>query len=96
MAILQEKSNFDPFAGRKLYSHLFTRNLAEIEIKVAGHHVIYGDLMDSDAFNWLKKAEIAAAANIACAYLGIQNEIDFDKDIPNSEILKYQDELTNF
>jgi hypothetical protein len=26
---------------------------------VAGHHVIYGDLKDSDAFNWLKKAEIA-------------------------------------
>lgn len=44
----------------------------------------------------LKKAEIAAAANIACAYLGIQKEIEFDKDIPNSEILKYQDELTNF
>jgi len=44
----------------------------------------------------LKKAEIAAAANIACAYLGIQKEIEFDKDILNSEILKYQDELTNF
>jgi hypothetical protein len=44
----------------------------------------------------LKKAEIAAAANIACAYLGIQKEIEFDKDIPNSEILKYQEELTNF
>ncbi len=44
----------------------------------------------------LKKAEIAAAANIACAYLGIQKEIEFDKDIPTSEILKYQGELTNF
>ena len=44
----------------------------------------------------LKKAEIAAAANIACAYLGIQKDIEFDKDIPTAEILKYQDELTNF
>ena len=59
MAILQEKSNFDPFAGRKLYSHLFTQHLDDIKVKVAGHHVIYGDLEDSDAFNWLKKAEIA-------------------------------------
>ena len=59
MAILQEKSDFDPFAGRKLYSHLFSRNLLDIEVHVGGHHVIYGELKDSDAFNWLKKAEIA-------------------------------------
>jgi ubiquinone/menaquinone biosynthesis C-methylase UbiE len=59
MAILQDKSNFDPFAGRKLYSHLFNQNLDDITVQVAGHHVIYGNLGDSDAFNWLKKAEIA-------------------------------------
>lgn len=59
MASLQKKSNFDPFAGRKLYSHLFNQNLDDIEVMVAGHHVIYGDLEESDAFNWLKKAEIA-------------------------------------
>ena len=44
----------------------------------------------------LKKAEIAAAANIACAYLGIQKEIEFDKDISMTDVLKYQEELTNF
>jgi hypothetical protein len=44
----------------------------------------------------LKKAEIAAAAKIACAYLGIQKQIIFDRDISDAEILKYQDELTNF
>lgn len=43
----------------------------------------------------LKKAEIAAAAKIACAYLGIQNKIVFDSDISVAEILKYQEELTN-
>ena len=43
----------------------------------------------------LKKAEIAAAAKLACAYLGIQMEMEFDRDIPIAEILKYQDELTN-
>ena len=43
-----------------------------------------------------KKAEIAAAAKIACAYLGIQKQITVDRDISDAEILKYQDELTNF
>ncbi len=43
----------------------------------------------------LKKAEIAAAAKIACAYLGIQKNIVFDSDISVTEILKYQEELTN-
>ena len=44
----------------------------------------------------LKKAEIAAAAKIACAYLGVPQEIEFDKDISDAEIVKYQHELTNF
>ncbi|NHJ23460.1 MAG: hypothetical protein EAX89_02725 [Candidatus Lokiarchaeota archaeon] len=44
----------------------------------------------------LKKAEVAAAAKIACAYLGIQKEIKFDRDISDAEIIKYQEELTNF
>ena len=43
----------------------------------------------------LKKAEIAAAANLACAYLGISQKIEFDRDISITEILKYQEELTN-
>lgn len=43
----------------------------------------------------LKKAEIAAAAKIACAYLGVHKKINFDRDISVSEVLKYQDELTN-
>jgi hypothetical protein len=43
----------------------------------------------------LKKAEVAAAAKLACAYLGIQKKIKFDRDISNDEILKYEEELTN-
>ena len=43
----------------------------------------------------LKKAEIAAAAKLACAYLGIQVEIQFDRDISMEEVLKYEEELTN-
>jgi len=46
----------------------------------------------------LKKAEIAAAAKLACAYLypGRQEiELEFDQDISMAEIIKYQEELTN-
>ncbi|MBD3255070.1 MAG: hypothetical protein GF383_08245 [Candidatus Lokiarchaeota archaeon] len=43
----------------------------------------------------LKKAEIAAAARLACAYLGIQTEVEFDQDISMADILKYEEELTN-
>lgn len=43
----------------------------------------------------LKKAEVAAATKLACAYLGIHKEIKFDRDISIDEILKYQEELTN-
>ena len=43
----------------------------------------------------LKKAEIAAAARLACAYLGIHADIKFDQDISMDEVLKYEEELTN-
>jgi hypothetical protein len=63
----------------------------------------YDDSLDSGSVHsideyslTLKKAEIAAAAKIACAYLGIQKQITVDRDISDAEMLKYQDELTNF
>lgn len=63
----------------------------------------YNDSLNNDSVQsideyslTLKKAEIAAAAKIACAYLGIQKQIAVDRDISDAEILKYQDELTNF
>jgi hypothetical protein len=43
----------------------------------------------------LKKAEVAAAAKLACAYLGIKKKINFDRDISLEEISKYEEELTN-
>ena len=43
----------------------------------------------------LKKAEVAASAKLACAYLGIQKKINFDRDISVEEISKYENELTN-
>ena len=56
-----------------------------------------GSLHSIDEYSLtLKKAEIAAAAKIACAYLGFHKQIKVDRDISDAEILKYQDELTTF
>ncbi|MGV9173255.1 MAG: hypothetical protein ACOC44_01605 [Promethearchaeia archaeon] len=63
-----------------------------------GHSVPFGDgqQYQEDVYSvTLKKAEIAAAAQLACAYLGNEKEIKFDSDVKMNEILKYQEELTN-
>ena len=52
--------NFDAFAGRKLYSHLFDLGFQDIEIQITAHHVIYGAIRDIDSYNWMKKIEVVA------------------------------------
>jgi len=59
VADLQKKANFDPFVGRKLYSYLYDLGFQGIDVDVAGHHVIFGELKKSDEFNWMKKLSIA-------------------------------------
>ncbi len=56
---LEEKADFDPFAGRKLYSFLYDLDYTNIDIDLTAHHLIFGELNDTDAFNWLKKVEVA-------------------------------------
>lgn len=60
MSILSEKADFDPYAGRKLYSFLYDLGYQDINVNVAAHHLIFGQLSSTDAFNWAMKAEIAA------------------------------------
>lgn len=60
ISLLENNADFDPFAGRKLYTYLYDRNYREIEVDVSPHHLIYGDLGEIDAFNWTKKVEVAA------------------------------------
>ncbi len=58
VATLEEKANFDPYVGRKLYSFLYDLGYEDINVDVAAHHLIFGELKDSDAFNWMKKVEV--------------------------------------
>ncbi len=58
--IVEEKCDFDPYAGRKLYSYLYDLGFKDIRVDVSAHHLIYGDLADAEAFNWMKKIEVAS------------------------------------
>ncbi|WP_295101079.1 class I SAM-dependent methyltransferase [uncultured Candidatus Kuenenia sp.] len=60
MKYLEEKADFDPYMGRKLYSFLYDLGYQDINIDVASHHLIFGELKDTDAFNWMKKFEVVS------------------------------------
>ena len=72
MAKLEREFNFDPYAGRKLYSYLYDLNYRNIRMDVRAHHLFYGDISDADVFNWLKKVEVASlkAEEIFAEYPG--------------------------
>jgi SAM-dependent methyltransferase len=53
----QEKHGFDPYVGRKLYAYLYDLGCEDIEMRMVAHHLIYGELSETDRFNWLAKAE---------------------------------------
>ena len=43
MGLLEEKANFDPYAGRKFYSFLFDLGFTDIDVDITTHHLIFGD-----------------------------------------------------
>lgn len=59
MTELQKSADFDPYAGRKLYSYLYNLGYEEVRVSVNTYHLIYGTLKDVDAYNWSKKIETA-------------------------------------
>lgn len=69
---MQEEFNFDLYAGRKFYAHLYDLGFEDISLNLMAHHLIYGELKAADEFNWMKKIEIGAikAPDIFEAYPG--------------------------
>lgn len=57
---VEARDNFDPYAGRKLYSHLQRLGFNDIGVDLSAHHLIYGPLGDVDAYNWTRKIEVIA------------------------------------
>ena len=60
ISTLEKDFDFDPYAGRKLYSYLYDLGYRDIAVEAAAHHLIYGELEEVDAYNWGKKVEVAA------------------------------------
>ncbi len=60
MATLEKKHNVDPYAGRKLYAYLYDLGYEDIQVDLMPDSVIYGKVRDKDAFNWIKKVEVAS------------------------------------
>ena len=60
MESLQERGDFDPFVGRKLYSYLYDLKYGSIRLDVSSHHVAYGRLRGADALNWFTKVKTIA------------------------------------
>ena len=59
MTQVETVNNFDPYAGRKLYSYLYDLGYEDIRMDMKAHHLIYGKVKTSDLFNWTKKLEMA-------------------------------------
>lgn len=57
MNVLEERYDFDPYAGRKLYAHLYDLGYEDICVEMVPYHLIYGKAKQSDIFNWTKKIE---------------------------------------
>ena len=60
MAMVEKVHNFDPYAGRKLYSYLYDLGYEDIRMDLRAHHLIYGKTKEPDLFNWTKKLETAS------------------------------------
>ncbi len=56
---LAKHHDFDPQAGRKLYSYLYDLHFTNIDVRLDPHHLIFGKINDIDYFNWKKKVLVA-------------------------------------
>jgi len=55
---LSEDSDFDPYAGRKLFTHMYRLGLKELDVHVGTHHLIFGEMNETDSYNWTKKLTV--------------------------------------
>lgn len=90
---MESDYNFDPYAGRKLYSYLYDLKYRNININLVPHHLIYGELNIKDDFNWMKKLEIAAgkSKNLFSKYNGGYEKFfkDYNKFFSNPRRFTY-------
>jgi SAM-dependent methyltransferase len=57
---LQAHADFDPYAGRRLYGHLYDCGYRDVRLNMTSHHLIYGRLNETERYNWERKVLVAA------------------------------------
>lgn len=57
---LEDRADFDPYAGRRLYGHLYGLDYRDIRVDMSSHHLIYGTLSEVERYNWERKVLVAA------------------------------------
>ncbi len=57
---LEERADFDPYAGRRLYGHLFDLGYQDVRLDMSSHHLIFGELSEVERYNWERKVLVAA------------------------------------
>jgi len=57
---LGQNSDFDPFAGRRIYTRMFDMGYTELDVQVSAHHLIFGTLEEGDRRNWEQKLKAVA------------------------------------
>jgi ubiquinone/menaquinone biosynthesis C-methylase UbiE len=82
--ILEEKANFDPYVGRKLYSFLYDLGYKNIDVNILSHQLIFGELTHKDAFNWFKKIEV------------ISKKVNYQYDAYDGKYQNFLDEFNRF
>ncbi|HAK46156.1 MAG TPA: methyltransferase type 11 [Spirochaeta sp.] len=58
ISALEKHHDFDPYAGRKLYTHLYDLGFADINVEVTYHHLVFGAVEEDEEFNWLQKVAV--------------------------------------
>lgn len=61
MNYMERDQDFDPYAGRKLYSHLYRLGMKDIDVRVGTHHLLFGEINETDSYNWFKKISVGLA-----------------------------------
>lgn len=79
--MLMEKFDFDPYAGRKLYSFLYDLGYESIQVNLESHHLIYGRISEIDMYNWTMKL-ITVSKKLPLCFSEYENGYDgFVKEV---------------
>lgn len=51
MHVMEREKNFDPYAGRRLYSYLYDIGFNDIDVQLSADHMIFGQINEVDDVN---------------------------------------------